>query len=117
MTVLHSAAMSRRLHVLLPAVLVAALAAAGCGSSSSDSSSSSSSKSGASTSQPNLNPGQEVDKLASQISKAPAQEPKIPKPAGQPPSVLMTRDLVKGTGPKVKAGDKVTVQYVGASWS
>jgi peptidylprolyl isomerase len=107
--------MSRPLRVLLPAVLAAALAA-GCGSSSS-SSHSSNGAAAKSTPTASLSPAQEVDKLASQISKAPAQKPKIPRPVGQPPSELTVRDIVKGSGPKVKAGDKVTVQYVGASWS
>ena len=29
----------------------------------------------------------------------------------------MIRDIVKGKGPKAKAGDELTMQYVGNSWS
>jgi peptidylprolyl isomerase len=38
-------------------------------------------------------------------------------PHGQPPSDLVVKDIVKGSGKPVKPGETVTVQYVGASWS
>jgi peptidylprolyl isomerase len=35
----------------------------------------------------------------------------------QKPSGLVTQDIVAGSGPAAKAGDAVTVKYVGVSWS
>jgi peptidylprolyl isomerase len=37
--------------------------------------------------------------------------------AAQPPSELVSHDLVTGDGPEVQHGDTVNVQYVGVSWS
>ena len=34
-------------------------------------------------------------------------------PSGPPPSKLVVKELVKGTGPVAKSGDTVTVNYVG----
>ena len=39
------------------------------------------------------------------------------KPTGSPPRKLVTEDIVKGKGRAAKAGDSVTVQYVGVSFS
>jgi len=44
-------------------------------------------------------------------------EPTITIPPGAPPTQLETKDLIVGTGPAVKAGDKATVQYVGVAYS
>jgi peptidylprolyl isomerase len=43
--------------------------------------------------------------------------PTITVGSGYPPTVLEESDLIKGTGPAVKAGDTVTVQYVEARYS
>ena len=43
--------------------------------------------------------------------------PEIPKPTGIPPRKLVKRDIVKGKGPAAKAGDTVTVNYVGVNFS
>jgi peptidylprolyl isomerase len=51
------------------------------------------------------------------ISKDTSKKPPIPKPAGTPPASLVKRDIVVGKGPAAKAGDTVSVQYVGVSWS
>jgi peptidylprolyl isomerase len=102
--------MSRALRLLLPAVLLLALAVAGCGSDSS-------ANSAAKASSTPADPAQEVDRIASQISTKLTQRPKIPTPKGTPPPELVARDIVQGTGPKVKPGDSLAVQYVGASWS
>lgn len=40
-------------------------------------------------------------------------KPEIPKPAGKAPTRLVKRDIVKGSGTAAKAGDEVSVQYVG----
>jgi peptidylprolyl isomerase len=44
-------------------------------------------------------------------------KPKIAKPSGEPPTELVSRDLVKGKGRAAKAGDTVRVQYVGVAHS
>ena len=44
-------------------------------------------------------------------------KPAVTVPTGSPPTQLQSTDLITGTGPAVKAGDSVTVQYVGVQWS
>ena len=41
------------------------------------------------------------------------KKPKIPKQTGKAPTELIAQDLIVGKGPAAKAGDKVSVQYVG----
>jgi peptidylprolyl isomerase len=43
--------------------------------------------------------------------------PTVVVPSGAPPTTLETADLITGTGPAAKSGDKVTVQYVLATYS
>jgi peptidylprolyl isomerase len=40
-------------------------------------------------------------------------KPKVVIPSGPPPSKLVVKDLIKGTGPAAAPGSTVTVQYVG----
>jgi peptidylprolyl isomerase len=54
---------------------------------------------------------------ASAISTDLTDKPDVPKPEGTPPAELQKTDIVKGTGKAAKAGDTVSVQYVGNSWS
>jgi peptidylprolyl isomerase len=42
-----------------------------------------------------------------------ATEPKVTPPSGTPPTKLEKKDLIVGTGKEAKAGDTVTVNYVG----
>jgi peptidylprolyl isomerase len=42
-----------------------------------------------------------------------SKEPKVTVPKGPAPAKLVTKDLIMGTGPVAKAGDSVTVNYVG----
>jgi peptidylprolyl isomerase len=51
------------------------------------------------------------------VSKDLSQKPGIPKPTGNPPTTLVSKDIVVGTGKAAKKGDKVQVQYVGVSYS
>jgi len=44
-------------------------------------------------------------------------EPTITVPPGAPPTQLESKDLIVGTGPAAKAGDTVSVQYVGVAYS
>ena len=42
-----------------------------------------------------------------------AKEPTVAVPAGAAPKTLVVKDIIKGTGPEAKAGQPVTVNYVG----
>jgi peptidylprolyl isomerase len=42
-----------------------------------------------------------------------SKEPKVTPPSGPPPTVLIKKDLIVGTGPEAKPGQNVTVNYVG----
>jgi FKBP-type peptidyl-prolyl cis-trans isomerase len=72
----------------------AALLAAGCGGGSSASESSPSETS----------------------ASAEKTKPKVHVPKGAPPKRLVVKDLEEGSGPEAKAGDEVTVQYVGVNY-
>jgi peptidylprolyl isomerase len=81
------------------ALAAAALAVAGCGGSKK-----------AETSTPG---SVALPAEASDINVKPA----VPKPEGEPPTGLQSRDVVQGNGDTAESGDQVTVQYVGVSWS
>lgn len=54
-----------------------------------------------------------------ELSKAEASKltkPKVTVPQGPPPKKLVVKDLKTGKGPAAKAGDEVTVQYVGVNY-
>jgi peptidylprolyl isomerase len=42
-----------------------------------------------------------------------SKEPTVTPPTGAAPSKLVTKELITGTGPEAKAGEQVTVNYVG----
>jgi peptidylprolyl isomerase len=44
-------------------------------------------------------------------------KPVIPKPKGPPPTGIQVRDVVQGNGKTAESGAKLSVQYVGVSWS
>jgi FKBP-type peptidyl-prolyl cis-trans isomerase len=46
-----------------------------------------------------------------------ATKPKVTVPKGKPPAGLEIKDIKEGDGATAKAGDNVTVQYVGVSYS
>ncbi len=48
---------------------------------------------------------------------APYGEPTITVPATDPPTEAVAQPLLRGDGPQVEAGQVVTVQYVGVTWS
>ncbi len=82
-------------------VVCTALAVAGCGSSS-DSSTGGESSSPA--------------KSESSISTNTKVKPEVTVPGGPAPKQLTETEVVEGTGPEAKAGDQVTVQYVGVGY-
>ena len=45
-----------------------------------------------------------------------AAAPTVTIPSNTPPSTLVTKTLIKGTGPKVAKGDFVIAQYTGYIW-
>jgi peptidylprolyl isomerase len=46
-----------------------------------------------------------------------SKEPKVTLPSGPAPTKLVTKDLIAGTGPEAKAGQTVTVNYVGVLYN
>lgn len=89
----------RRFLLIVGACL--ALAIAGCGSDSSTTSSSSSEESTA----------------TKETEAAPKKtKPKVTVPKGAPPKKLEVKDLEEGSGAATKAGDAVTVNYVGVNY-
>jgi peptidylprolyl isomerase len=67
------------------------------------------------TAEATAEPAGEID--PSTISKELSEKPAVAKPEGSPPAELVTEDIVKGKGRTAKAGDVVSMQYVGNSWS
>jgi peptidylprolyl isomerase len=55
---------------------------------------------------------------AETTSEAPAEKtkPKVTVPTGAPPKKLEVKELEEGSGAEAKAGDEVTVQYVGVNY-
>jgi peptidylprolyl isomerase len=45
------------------------------------------------------------------------EKPEIDFPGGEPPADLEIKDIWEGTGPVAKAGDTVSVHYVGVAFS
>jgi peptidylprolyl isomerase len=87
---------------LLIAGACLALVVVGCGSGSSTTSSSSTEESTA-----------PAEKEAATKKKT---KPKVSVPKGAPPKKLETKDLEEGSGAAAKAGDAVTVNYVGVNY-
>lgn len=104
----------RKLLLIIGACL-ALLVVAGCGSDDS-STTSSSSASTEETSAP-----EETETTETEASKEPEStgkktKPKVTPPKGAPPKQLVTNDLEEGSGAEAKAGDEITVQYVGVNY-
>jgi peptidylprolyl isomerase len=82
-------------------VLCAALAIAGCGGSDSSTEST-----GTTT----------TESTAAEAAASEKTKPKVTVPKGAPPKQLETKELEEGSGAEAKAGDEVTVQYVGVNY-
>jgi FKBP-type peptidyl-prolyl cis-trans isomerase len=50
------------------------------------------------------------------VSPAKGTQPQITMPSAKPPSTLVAKTLIKGTGPAIQKGDTVIAQYVGEIW-
>jgi peptidylprolyl isomerase len=97
--------MSRRpLALTLTAAL--ALVAAGCGSSNDKTTSTASSAT-----------AQTTDTTAAPTTAQPRPKPNVKVPAGKPPKKLVIKDLIPGTGQAAKAGDPITVNYIGVNFA
>lgn len=83
-----------------------ALAAAGCGGGSDSSTDIS-----AATSGETAEAGGEATTAATEKT-----EPKVTVPKGPPPKKLVIKDIEKGSGAEAKAGDEISVQYVGVNY-
>jgi peptidylprolyl isomerase len=91
--------------LILPLLaLVAAVIVAGCGGSSKAS---------------GIVPAPEAGSTQASVPTTPkpppalANKPTVTVPSGPAPTKLVTKDLVQGSGPTVKPGQTVTVNYVG----
>jgi FKBP-type peptidyl-prolyl cis-trans isomerase len=108
--------MLRTRFLYLPALVAAAVLAAGCGDDNSDSSTPSATIQTQTT--PTATTPQESAPKATKVEPSageanPDRKPKVPKGKGDPPSKLVVQDLIVGKGAPARAGDTVTVQYVG----
>jgi peptidylprolyl isomerase len=111
-----------------PALGAACLALAACGSTKTADIPSGSGDTGASTTTATTTettakpptfakPTAAVTDIANAVGDNTKKKPKIPKPAGKPPTALTVVDIVKGTGAPAQNGDTLTVDYAGTSWS
>ena len=107
-----------------PAVLLATLGAAvliaGCGSSSSsstigvgDENSANNTLATSTSTTPTTSTSPTTASVKTPASGPLSKEPTVTPPSGPAPTKLVTKDLIVGTGPEAKAGDSVTVNYVG----
>ena len=103
-----------RLPILL-ACLLFALFAASCGDD--DEQESAATPVPTEESAPETTPGAAGEIDPSAISEELSEKPTVAKPEGAPPTELVTEDIVEGDGKAAKAGDLVSMQYVGNSWS
>jgi peptidylprolyl isomerase len=106
-------------RLILSAAVLSSLALAACGSSSNDSSSSASASTPAPTTAASTPAATAATPTATPTpaSSSSAKKPTIHVPHGKPPTHLVIKDLKKGHGAEAKAGDNVTVQYVGVLYS
>ncbi len=104
-------ALPTRTPLTVAAVVAAAALVAGCGSSSS------SSNIGIGNEAPppaTLTQATATSSAAATPTSGPlSTQPMVPPASGPAPTTLVTKELIVGTGPEAKAGDTVTVNYVG----
>ena len=107
-----------------PAIVLATLGAAvliaGCGSSGSSSTigvgnenTSDNTLATSTSSTPTTSTSPATATVKTPASGPLSKEPTVTPPSGPAPTKLVTKELIVGTGPEAKAGDSVTVNYVG----
>jgi peptidylprolyl isomerase len=106
---------SKLISLTLALVLAAGIAA--CGEDDEPTSGGSGAESAATPTPTETASADGVEAIVQAIGKDTKSKPEIPAPQGDPPPELVIRDIVPGKGPKAKAGDQVSMQYVGNSWS
>ena len=58
--------------------------------------------------------GKPFELASIKVAKDTSKKPTITKPSGDPPTKLVTKDIVTGKGAAVKSGDKLEMHYLGA---
>jgi peptidylprolyl isomerase len=97
-------------RIQLPALLAAAaIAVAGCGGGGG--------KATTADIPAGSSPSAPPPPKASSNLKDTKTKPAVPKQKGAPPKKLVVKDIVAGKGRPAKKGDRLTMQYVGVSWS
>lgn len=99
--------------IVLALCAALATAAVGCGGSSDSSTSSSESSASTEAGESSKESGESVSKASPNKKKT---KPTVTVPKGVSPKTFATKEIEEGTGPEAKAGDKVTVQYVGVGY-
>lgn len=101
--------MRRRLARALPLLLAGALLFSACGGDDDDDTTSEAGDSPASA--------QEDTTTTAAAPATDKTKPEFEVPAGDPPAQLVVTDLEPGTGAEAKAGDTISVHYVGKAYS
>ena len=105
----------RRLALLAVPVMIA-VAVASCGSSSKTTTPPTT----AAPASPSAGVGSQIASIPP-ADRSPAgtigTKPAVTVPSGPPPTALESADLIPGSGPAAQAGQQVTVQYVGVSYT
>jgi peptidylprolyl isomerase len=117
--------MSRPCSLILPIVVAIALAVSGCGDDGSNGNTDQATAPtqtettpAQTTPEPEAAPTPKAKKVKPTAGEAdPDRKPKVPKGSGDAPTELVVQDLIVGKGKRAKAGDMVTVQYVGVLFS
>ena len=117
MTISDTSSILRSRAIPALATVAVAVLIAGCGSSSSSSTITIGNENTADNAL--IKAGEKAGAATETTAKTPttgplSQEPTVPPQSGAPPTKLVTKDLIVGTGPEAKAGESVTVNYVGA---
>jgi peptidylprolyl isomerase len=100
-------------RVILLLVAATALGLAGCGGDDNDSTTSTAASTPAATTTEAAAPADTTETTSTTEDPSLAQKPEVQVPSGPAPKLLQVDDLVEGTGDAAKAGDTVTVDYVG----
>jgi peptidylprolyl isomerase len=100
------------------ATVAAGILIAGCGSSSSSTSSIEVGSENKADEALATSSGSTSSTSSTATAKTPtsgplSKEPSVTPPSGPPPSKLIIKEIIVGTGPEAKAGETVTVNYVG----
>jgi len=105
----------QRLFLIIVACLAVLLA--GCGGDSSDSTTAGGGETAAESPTQEENAAAEEEKEAEEEEEAAAELPRPNVPSGPPPKQLEIVDKKAGSGATAKAGDKVSVHYVGVVYA